>query len=104
MSERPDAILAHGLAIGYRGDVVVEGIDLRVAPGTSLALVGTNGSGKSTLLKTLVGLQERQADPGLLGHARISRVDQPDQALEPFPADRRHQAELGHVRADRVLQ
>lgn len=60
MSGRPDAILARGLAIGYRGDVVVEGIDLRVPPGTSLALVGTNGSGKSTLLKTLVGLQERQ--------------------------------------------
>ena len=60
MSEQPDAILARGLAIGYRGDVVVAGIDLRVGPGRSLALVGTNGSGKSTLLKTLVGLQPPQ--------------------------------------------
>jgi len=60
MTDRLDAIVARGLAVGYRGDVVVEGIDLRVATGTSLALVGTNGSGKSTLLKTLVGLQPKQ--------------------------------------------
>jgi ABC-type Mn2+/Zn2+ transport system ATPase subunit len=63
---RPDAIVAHGLAVGYRGEVVVDGIDVRVAPGTSLALVGTNGSGKSTLLKTLVGIQ-----PLLRGDLRV---------------------------------
>lgn len=50
------AIEARGLAVGYRGEVVVPGIDLRVGRGTSLALVGTNGSGKSTLIRTLVGL------------------------------------------------
>ncbi|MFV2063677.1 MAG: metal ABC transporter ATP-binding protein [Chloroflexota bacterium] len=50
------AILAQGLAIGYRGDVVVPDIDLSVVSGTSLALVGTNGSGKSTFMRTLVGL------------------------------------------------
>ena len=70
MSGRPDAILARGLAVGYGGDVVVEGIDLRVQLGTSLALVGTNGSGKSTLLKTLVGLQQRKGgELTLLGAA-----------------------------------
>lgn len=53
---REAAVAAEGLAIGYQGDVVVDGIDLRVDPGTSLALVGTNGSGKSTLLRTIVGL------------------------------------------------
>ena len=51
------AFLEEALAVGYRADTVVRGIELRVRPGTSLALVGTNGSGKSTLLKTLVGLQ-----------------------------------------------
>lgn len=55
-SHGPAAITASGLAIGYRGDVVVPDIDVSVAAGTSLALVGTNGSGKSTLLRTLVGL------------------------------------------------
>ena len=56
MTRVADAVAARGLAVGYPGDVVVEGIDLRIREGTSLALVGTNGSGKSTLLRTIVGL------------------------------------------------
>ena len=35
---------------------MVEGIGLELAPGETLAVLGTNGSGKSTLVKTLVGL------------------------------------------------
>jgi ABC-type Mn2+/Zn2+ transport system ATPase subunit len=50
------AIEARHLSVGYPGDPVIEGIELAVGAGTSLALVGTNGSGKSTLLRTLVGL------------------------------------------------
>lgn len=50
------AIKAHGLDVGYRSEVVVPGIELTVAAGTSLALVGTNGSGKSTFMRSLVGL------------------------------------------------
>lgn len=51
-----DSVDARQLVIGYPGDVVVEGLEVLVRPGTSLALVGTNGSGKSTLLRTIVGL------------------------------------------------
>ena len=49
-------ISARRLAVGYGRDLVVEGIDLTLRSGGSLALVGTNGSGKSTLIKTVVGL------------------------------------------------
>jgi ABC-type Mn2+/Zn2+ transport system ATPase subunit len=47
---------ARGLAVGYGGVAVVDGIDLVIDEGSLVALVGTNGSGKSTLLRTLVGL------------------------------------------------
>ena len=36
--------------------VAVDGIDLRINPGTVTGLVGSNGSGKSTLLRMLAGV------------------------------------------------
>ena len=60
--ERPprgDVELA-GVRFGHEGDhAVLDGIDLHVAPGESLALVGATGSGKSTV----AGLLARLYDP-----------------------------------------
>ena len=49
-------LTAARLTVGYQHEVVVEGIDLALEPGKTLALVGSNGSGKSTFLKTIAGL------------------------------------------------
>ena len=44
------------LSFSYRCREVLAGIDLSVAEGSVLALLGPNGSGKTTLLKLMIGL------------------------------------------------
>ena len=50
------SVKARELSVGYEGETVVAGINLRLEPGQILALVGSNGSGKTTLLRTIAGL------------------------------------------------
>ena len=45
-----------GLTKSFSGRAVLEGIDLEVAAGESVALLGPNGSGKTTTLRCIVGL------------------------------------------------
>jgi branched-chain amino acid transport system ATP-binding protein len=45
-----------GLVSGYKRSAVLQGVDLDVAAGQVLGLLGRNGVGKSTLINTLMGL------------------------------------------------
>ena len=46
---------ATGLAAGHGARVLFSGLDLVIAPGDVVGLVGANGAGKSTLLRLLAG-------------------------------------------------
>ena len=53
----PPGLACNGLTLGYDGRPVIEGLDLSLPPGASLAIVGESGCGKSTLLTALAGLR-----------------------------------------------
>ena len=46
-------LVAHDLAGGYGHRILFDGLDLTVAPGDVIGVVGANGAGKSTLLRLL---------------------------------------------------
>jgi zinc transport system ATP-binding protein len=84
-------IAATGVSAGYVGEQVLGPVDLEVAPGEFVALVGPNGSGKTTLLRVLLGLKEPSGGEVLLfggppSAERRSRIGFVPQRLN-LPAD-----------------
>ena len=68
-------VTARGVAAGHGERELFSGVDLVLAPGDVMGLVGANGAGKSTLLQVLAGLRApdagtvRVSPPGArLGH------------------------------------
>ena len=52
----PATLVARDLAAGHGERSLFSGLNLVVAPGDVIGLVGVNGAGKSTLLTLLAGL------------------------------------------------
>jgi len=50
-----EALVLKGVSAGYGETHVLEGVDLALAQGESLSIIGRNGVGKSTLLETVMG-------------------------------------------------
>jgi iron complex transport system ATP-binding protein len=74
------------LSIGYPERLVGSGLNVRLAPGEVLALLGPNGGGKTTLLKTLLGLI-----PARAGDVRVM-----DRPLDTLSAQERARI-IGYV-------
>ena len=71
-SPREASVRLEGVSFSYpsRGGLVLDGVDLELTPGETVALVGPSGAGKSTIAALLLGFVEPSA-----GHITVSSVD-----------------------------
>jgi len=71
-----------GVVRGYReGEAyrpVLDGVDLEVAPGTRVALLGPSGSGKSTLLNLVAGIDTPEAGEVEVAGVRLHTLSEAD--------------------------
>ena len=95
MSSSPagQSLTLRGVTAGYGETVVLEGVDLALAPGESISVIGRNGVGKTTLLTTIMGHTSLYAGEILLGETRIERI----------PIYARARAGLGFVPQEREI-
>lgn len=69
----PRTLEISGLRAGYHGIDVLHGLDLTVAPGQFVTVLGANGAGKSTLLQTVMGQIDATAGSVRLGGEDLLR-------------------------------
>jgi ATPase subunit of ABC transporter with duplicated ATPase domains len=88
-------LIAKGLAAGHGDRVLFSGLDLVVAPGDVIGLVGANGAGKSTLLQTLArqvpleeGVVQLNPPSATVGHLPQEPERRPGETVRAFLARR----------------
>jgi branched-chain amino acid transport system ATP-binding protein len=81
------------VSAGYGETVVIEDIDLTLAPGECISVIGRNGVGKSTLLATVMGQTVLHAGDIVLNGQSLTRV----------PPYRRALAGIGFVPQEREI-
>ena len=88
-----DALTLRQVSVGYGETVVLEDVNLALAPGESISVIGRNGVGKTTLLATV------------MGHTTVHRgaVTLGGESLERVPIFRRARRGLGWVPQEREI-
>jgi ABC-type multidrug transport system ATPase subunit len=93
-----------GLRVSLGGVVVIDGLDLSLAPGDAVWLEGANGAGKTTLLRAIAGLIASDGDVFVAGARAGSEAARSRSRLVPDAAPlyedltiREHAVLLGRV-------
>ena len=76
----PAVLQITGLQRSYDGVPVFSGVELRLAAGEFVAMLGESGVGKSTLLNCIAGLDDADAGQVLLAGAEVRRLAEPERA------------------------
>ena len=88
-----EALALRHVSAGYGETVVLEDVNLELAPGESVSVIGRNGVGKTTLLATVMGHTTLHAGEVMLGGDGLNRV----------PIFRRARRGLGWVPQEREV-
>ena len=88
-----NALQLSGVSAGYGETVVLEDLDLALAAGESISVIGRNGVGKTTLLATIMGHTTLHKGEVALGGQSLARV----------PVHRRASLGLGFVPQEREI-
>ena len=67
-------IEVRGLRFGYGEEPVLDQLNLSIAPGEKVAIVGASGGGKSTLVQLLLGLYSAQAGSIRFGGSTLQEI------------------------------
>ena len=89
----PSGLALEGVCAGYGDTVIVEGVDLDLPPGGTLAVLGRNGVGKTTLLATIMGHTRLHGGRIRFGGCEISNL----------PPYRRARLGIGFVPQEREI-
>ncbi len=89
----PSALELRRVSAGYGETVVIEDIDLALAPGECISVIGRNGVGKTTLLATIMGHTTMHS-----GDLSLDR-----ESLNGMPSYRRALAGIGFVPQEREI-
>jgi phospholipid/cholesterol/gamma-HCH transport system ATP-binding protein len=74
-SAGPAAVVLRDLHKSFGTQIVLDGIELTVNSGETLAVLGRSGTGKSVLLKLIIGLQAPDSGSILVHDQEITRLD-----------------------------
>ncbi|EQD67140.1 ABC transporter-like domain protein, partial [mine drainage metagenome] len=71
MNSAPPLLEVRGLCIGRGAQRILDAVDVDIASGEIVALLGANGAGKTTLARCVAGLMRPQAGSVRLDGARV---------------------------------